>query len=331
MRLIMMGTGPFAVPTFQQLFEARHDIALLVTRPLRSHRGKDVEPASAMRDIAHEHGTPIYDPESVNAPEAQTRLAGAGAELLVVCDYGQILLPATLSTARLGGINLHGSLLPKYRGAAPINWALLNGDTETGVTVIHMTPKVDAGPCIAQAATKIDPEETAVELEARLADLGGWLVRRTIDAVAEGRLEALPQDPELASRAPRLKKTDGAIDWTRPAANIKNQIRAMEPWPRTYTYWHRQNSVPVRMILGPVETYDVSDRSLSPGTVLEACGDRLVIAAGQGAVAPRTVQLAGKRPMAIAELLRGHRIQPGERFGPEDAFVVPPSGGINRS
>ncbi len=317
MRLIMMGTGPFAVPTFQQLYEARHDVALLVTQPLRSHRGKEVEPASAMRDIAHEHGTPIYDPESINTLEAQQCLTGVGADLLVVCDYGQILAPQTLSTARLGGINLHGSLLPKYRGAAPINWALLNGDTETGVTVIHMTPKVDAGPCIARAVTVIDPEEAAVELEARLAESGGQLVRRTIDALAEGPLEALPQDPALASKAPRLKKTDGAIDWARPALSIKNQIRALEPWPRTYTFWHRRHGAPVRMILGPADVVASPDSSQPPGTVLEACGDRLVIAAGQGAVAPRTIQLAGKRPMAIAEVLRGHRIQWGERFGPE--------------
>ena len=172
MRLIMMGTGPFAVPTFQQLYEARHDVALLVTRPLRSHRGKEVEPASAMRDIAHEHATPIYDPENINTAEAQQYLSGVGADLLVVCDYGQILAPQTLSTARLGGINLHGSLLPKYRGAAPINWALLNGDTETGVTVIHMTPKVDAGPCIAQAVTMIDPEETAVDVGSKARRIG---------------------------------------------------------------------------------------------------------------------------------------------------------------
>jgi methionyl-tRNA formyltransferase len=317
MRLIMMGTGPFAVPAFQQLYEARHEVALLVTRPLRSHRGKDVEPASAMRDIAHEHATPIYDPESINAPEAQQRLTVVGADLLVVCDYGQILTPETLATARLGGINLHGSLLPKYRGAAPVQWALLNGESETGVTVIHMTPRVDAGPCIAQAATQIDPEETGFELESRLAELGGWLVRRTIDALAEGRLEALPQDPALASTAPRLKKTDGAIDWTRPALCIKNQIRALEPWPRTYTFWHRADHAPVRMILGPVDIVASPDASHPPGTVLEACGDRLVIAAGRDALAPRTVQLAGKRPLGIAEVLRGHKIEPGERFGPE--------------
>ncbi len=329
MRLIMMGTGPFAVPTFQQLYEARHDVPLLVTRPLRSHHGKGVEPASAMRDIAHEHATPIYDPENINTPEARQCLNDIGADLLVVCDYGQILAPETLATARLGGINLHASLLPKYRGAAPINWALLNGDTETGVTVIHMTPKVDAGPCIAQAVTMIGPEETAVELEAQLAESGAWLVRRTIDALARGHLEALPQDPALASKAPRLKKTDGAIDWTRPALCIKNQIRALEPWPRTYTFWHRAHGAPVRLILGPVDVVDSPESSrhtpcavrpqagLAPGTVIDACGDRLLIAAGHGAVSPRTIQLAGKRPMSIAELLRGHKIQAGDRFGPE--------------
>jgi methionyl-tRNA formyltransferase len=329
MRLIMMGTGPFAVPTFEQLHDARHDVALLVAQPLRSHRGKEVEPASALRDIARRHATPIFDPENVNLPEAQQHLAGVGADLLVVCDYGQILAPATLATARLGGINLHGSLLPKYRGAAPINWALLNGDTETGVTVIHMTPKVDAGPCIARAVTAIEAEETAVELEARLAAAGGRLVRQTIEALAAGPLEALPQDPALASKAPRLKKGDGAIDWALPAVRIKNQIRALEPWPRTYTFWHRGHGAPLRMILGPVDVVAAAEGSRhspcavgpdvnpTPGTVLEACGDRLVIAAGQGAVAARTIQLAGKRPLGIAELLRGYKIQPGERFGPE--------------
>jgi methionyl-tRNA formyltransferase len=323
----MMGTGPFAVPTFQQLYEARHDVASLVTKPLRIHHGKEVAAVSTIRDIAHEHATPIYDPESINTPDAQERLKELRADLLVVCDYGQILAPETLATARLGGINLHGSLLPKYRGAAPINWALYNGETETGVTVIHMTPRIDAGPCIAQASIAIRPDETAVELEPRLAEVGAWLVRRAIDAVVEGRLEALPQNPALATKAPRLKKTDGAIDWRRPAICLKNQVRALEPWPRTYTFWHRASGPPLRMIMGPLEVVDLTDGGMRitevkwPGTVVAASGDRLLLSAGEGtfAVAPRSIQIAGKRPMGVAEFLRGHPIRPGDRFGPEEA------------
>jgi methionyl-tRNA formyltransferase len=314
----MMGTGPFAVPTFQGLFETHHQVAALATAPVRTHRGKEVAPISAMRDVAHEHGVPIFDPEDVNTSDSQQRLSAYSADLLVVCDYGQILAPATLATARLGGINLHASLLPKYRGAAPINWAVYHGDPETGVTVIHMTPRVDAGPCIGQAPTPIGPEETAVELEARLAELGAWLVRRTIDALEAGQLEALPQDAALASKAPRLKKTDGAIDWNRPAAAIKNHIRALEPWPKTYTYWHRPDGPALRLILGPVDVIE-SPHTLPAGTVLKAGERRLVIAAGQGAVSLRSVQPAGKRLMPVEEFLRGHRVRPGERFGPEGA------------
>jgi methionyl-tRNA formyltransferase len=316
MQIVMMGTGPFAVPTFRALYETRHRLMALVTGPLRTHRGKSVEPISSIRNVAEEHGTPILDPEDVNTPESQQSLAACQADLLVVCDYGQILAPDTLATARLGGINLHASLLPKYRGAAPINWAIHHGETRTGVTVIHMTPKVDAGPCIAQAATEIGPEETAVELEARLAELGAWLVRRAIDALEAGRLEVLPQDPAQASKAPRLKKSDGAIDWNRPADAVRNQIRALEPWPRTYTFWHPRAGVSVRLILGPVDVVDLP-AGLTPGTVVEAAGDRLVVATGAGGAALRGVQPAGKRMMPIDEFLRGHRVQPGDRFGPE--------------
>jgi len=314
MRLIMMGTGPFAVPTFRALYDTRHAVAALVTAPLRTHRGKPVEPISCIRDVASAHGTPIFDPEDVNAPESQACLAGCAADLLVVCDYGQILSAGTLATARHGGVNLHASLLPKYRGAAPINWAIYHGETHTGVTVIHITPQIDAGPCIAQARLAIGPDETAVELEARLAEAGARLICEAIDLVEAGRARPLPQDTALAGKAPRLKKTDGLIDWSRPAAAIKNHIRAMEPWPRTYTFWRRSDGPPVRLILGPATVVDGRAETL-PGTVLEAAGSRLVIAAGQGGVAPQSIQPAGKRPMSIDEFLRGHHLRPGERLG----------------
>ncbi len=314
MRLILMGTGPFAAPTFRELYHTYHDIVALVTSPLRLQRGKEQPPVSFVRDIAHEHTTPIFDAEDINTPESQSQLSKYNADLLVVCDYGQILTASTLATSQLGGINLHASLLPKYRGAAPINWAIYNGETKTGVTVIHMTPKVDAGPCIAQAETDIGPQETAVELEKRLSELGAWLVLRTIDALKAGNLEAVAQDPALASKAPRLKKTNGLIDWSRPAAAIKNQIRALEPWPKTYSYWRRQNGPPMRLIFGPAAVEDHAGGSI-PGTVLEVKDDRLLIAAGSGAVAPKSIQPVGKRLMSIAEFLHGHSVKPGDRFG----------------
>ncbi len=315
MRLLMMGTGPFAVPTFLALYEARHEIVALVTSPLRTHRGRPVEPISSIRDIAAEHGTPIFDPDDINSPDSLARLAGFAADLMVVCDYGQILSPAALTAARLGGVNLHASLLPKYRGAAPINWAIYHGETETGATVIGMTPRLDAGPCLAQTRTAIAPDETAAELEVRLSAIGAKLVCDTIERMVSGDIEPIAQDPALASRAPRLKKTDGAIDWTRTAVEIKNQIRALEPWPKTYTFWRRPDGPPVRLILGPASV--VGNCRAVAGLVLEAAGDRLLIAAGDGAVLPASVQPSGKRMMPVGEFLRGHHIRPGDRFGGE--------------
>lgn len=316
MRLVMMGTGPFAVPTFRGLFETYHRMVALVSRPLKERGGKTLAPGP-MRAVAQEHHLPIFDPEDVNSEEAQTILAGYEADLFIVCDYGQILSATTLSVARLGGINLHASLLPKYRGAAPINWALYHGERETGVSVIHMTPQVDAGPVIAQGPLPIEPDETAVELEQRLAEVGAWLVRRAIDSLEAGMLEALPQNPALASKAPRLKKSDGALDWSRPALALKNQVRALEPWPKTYTYWHRAEGPSLRLILGPLKVVESPDPSALPGTVLVAEGDRLLVATGAGAVALSEVQPAGKRAVGVTEFLRGYRVRPGDRLGPE--------------
>ncbi|MGB7733614.1 MAG: methionyl-tRNA formyltransferase [Thermoguttaceae bacterium] len=334
MQLIMMGTGPFAVPLFRALYETRHRVTALVTAPLRSHRGQPVAPISSIRDVAQEHGTPIVEPEDVNTPEAQSRLAEYHADLLVVCDYGQILSPPTLATTRRGGVNLHASLLPKYRGAAPINWAIYNGESETGVTVLEITPRIDAGGCLAQTRVAIGPEETAAELEVRLAQIGARLTCETIDRLESGDIRAIPQDAALVTKAPRLKKTDGAIDWSRPALAIKNQIRALEPWPKTYTFWHRPDGPPIRLILGPATVVNprlaaagtaapgdsvgvAVELPPQPGRVLEASGDRLVIAAGTDAVMPASVQPSGKRPMPIAEFLRGYHVRPGDQLGAE--------------
>lgn len=315
MRLVMIATGPFAVPTFRGLFETDHTVVALVTAPLRRNSASGDSPVSPLRDLAQSRGVPIFEPDDINAPQSRELLASLDSDLLVVCDYGQILSAETLATARLGGINLHASLLPKYRGAAPINWALYHGEKETGVTVIHMTPVVDAGPCIAQARIDIDPNEDAVALERRLAELGDWLVRRTLDAMEAGRMEAIPQDPALASRAPRLKKSDGIVDWRRSAEEIRNQIRAFRPWPRAFTHWFRNQGPPVRLILGSA-TVASRPEGVEPGTVIEAAGDRLVVAAGLDALALQSIQPTGKREMTAGEFLRGYRVRPGDRFAP---------------
>lgn len=312
MRLVMMGTGPFAVPTFRALLDSRHELAALVTNPVRGAREGFV-PATPTRDVARERGLPILDPEDVNAEDARRAIADLRADLMVVCDYGQILSAQTLAAARLGGVNLHGSLLPRYRGAAPINWAIYHGEPQTGVSVIHITPRVDAGPVIAQAATAIGPDETAVDLEPRLAELGAPLVREAIEQLERGLARPIPQDPALACKAPRLKKTDGLIDWSRPAAAIRNQYRALEPWPRTYTLLPKKGG-PLRLIVGPLEIEPRQLQNVEPGTVLEAANDRLVVATGQDAIVVRGVHPAGKRPMTIDEFLRGRPLVPGDRF-----------------
>jgi methionyl-tRNA formyltransferase len=314
MRLIMMGTGPYAVPTFESLYQTPHEVLVLVTRPPRGRR----PPPNPMRESAEAHGTRVWMPESINDEKAQAELDNLRPDLLVVCDYGEILRPETLAAARLGGINLHASLLPKYRGAAPINWALYHGEQETGNTVIQMTPGLDAGPCIGQIRTTIEPDETAVELEERLAVLGATAVGQAIEDLDAGSAKPIEQDPALASLAPRLKKTDGLIDWSRSARQIHNQVRAMQPWPGSYTFWQRSGREPVRLILQQVAVAAADEvatiEEKQPGTVVSV-DDRLLVATGSGLLDIVELQPAGKRRLAAAEFLRGQAVRPGDMLG----------------
>ncbi len=329
MRLVMFGTGPFAAPTFRALYDSPHVVAALVTQPVREVHSKGAAAINPLRTTAAERGTPIIDPADINAPESTERLRALAPDLFVVADYGQILSDELLSIPKLGGINLHGSLLPKYRGAAPINWAIYHGDQESGVTVIQVTPRVDAGPIFARAATAIGPEETAPELEVRLAELGAPLVVRAIDDLAAGRAQPLVQDRSQATSARRLRKTDGAIDWSRSAAAIKNQVRALEPWPKTFTYWHREGGPPLRLILGRVAALgaEISAGPAPPGAVVAASGDELLVATGEGVLRILEIQPEGRRLLPAAEFLRGYPVRPGQRFGAEPSTNVRPQKG----
>jgi methionyl-tRNA formyltransferase len=323
MRLLMMGTGPFAVPTFQWLLSSEHEIAALVTRPVSAPAGRRKGPANPMRDTAEAHGVAVLDPQDVNAAESRQQLAELAADLLVACDYGQILSAETLSILPKGGINLHASLLPEYRGAAPINWAILDGKQETGVTVIHMTARLDSGPCLIQLRTRIGDEEEAVELEKRLAQLGVGAVRQALSMLApwDGASPiGVPQDRSLATRAPRLKKDDGRVDWRRTADQIRNQVRALKPWPGTFTDWLRSDGTSMHLILDRVRVVEAdAPGDATPGQIVQVQKDQLLVATGRQWLSIERIQPAGKRVMAIDEFLRGHPIQPGQILGSSQA------------
>ncbi len=313
-RLIFLGTGDFALPAFEHLVDSGHQVVALVTQPDRPQgRKQEIIPA-AIKKAAEVRGVPVFQPEDVNAPESLDQIRALAPDLLVTAAYGQILSADLLTIPRLGGINLHGSVLPAYRGASPVSRAIQNGDATSGVTVIRMTPRIDAGGMIAVTETPIDPDETAGELEARLARLGAPLVADTIAQLSVGEVPIIPQDKSKVTRAPKLRKEDGLIDWSRPARAIHNHVRAMQPWPIASTTWHPRpdsSREPTRLM---IHKTTVVDGAGQPGEVLQADGDRLIVAASEGAVRILGLQLVGKKPVSAAEFLRGHRVQPGERF-----------------
>jgi len=315
-----MGTGGFAVPSLKRLIEAGHEILAVVTMPIRSNRGQK-PPLTPMRAVAMEYDLPIHDPEDINTQESADLLYLLAADVFFVCDYGQILSPMILKTARMGGLNLHGSLLPKYRGAAPINRAILNGDTFTGVSVIHIIPAVDAGPVVARSPNiTIEPNENVISVEHRLSEIGAWYIVQTLREMETGHLRAYPQRVEEITKAPKLRKEEGVLDWNADALVVHNHVRAMIDWPKSSTFWKRKDSEEsVRLIIG--ETLLVTENpltappeSVQPGTVVKASGDQLIVAAGKHWVKILKIQYPGKAMVDAASFINGYRIQVGDLF-----------------
>lgn len=328
MRIVMFGTGPFAVPTFVRLLQGDTDeVVALVTRPIDDPGQRRKSAANPMRDAAEAHNArspleralPILAPVNANDAQFVSELSGWQPDLLVVCDFGQILSAECLASARLGGINLHGSLLPKYRGAAPIHWAIYKGETTTGVSVIHMTGKLDGGPVLTEAATPIAPTETTETLEPRLAQLGVDPVLKAIDLLRHwDGVSPLghPQDPAAATHARRLRKEDALLNWKRSALQLANQIRAFQPWPGTYTLIPRNSGEPQRLIvLNATVAASETPAMSTPGEVVHVDPSSLQVATGAGVLALELVQPAGKKPMAIDAFLRGNPIKVGDRLG----------------
>jgi methionyl-tRNA formyltransferase len=331
LRIVVMGTGPFAVPMLKALVASSHEIVAVVTRPDHAPPGRR-PPPNPIRDAATACGLTILDPEKTSSPDFLAVLRGLEADLFVVCDYGQILSREVLAIPHFGGINLHGSLLPRHRGAAPVQWAMLEGDPITGVSVIGMTAALDAGNVITARETPIGQRETAPELEHRLAEIGAPAVLDAIErlqaAVAAGHAVAdvgIPQDASKATRAPRLSKADGVIDWSQTAVRIERMRRALEPWPRAVTFFTRADGVKQRLVIADAdvalaEEFLMLEPPPAVGTVLAAEQSpdtgMIVVACGGGAALSITHLVPeGKRQMTAGEYLRGSPLRPGALLG----------------
>lgn len=308
MRTIFFGTSDFAVPVLEALHESGATIPLVVTTPSRPKgRGRHVEP-TPIAASAERLGLVVFQPEKINAPEALERLAAAAADLFVVVAYGRILGTTLLGMPRLGAVNLHGSVLPKLRGAAPIARAIEQGETATGVSCQFMVREVDAGDVIGTKSIAILDDETHGELSSRMSRLAAELLLELLPILARGEAKRTPQDPALATFAPPLRKEEALIDWRSSARAIHNRVRALSPWPMAHTHIRLGEEL-VRLTLHRVQVLD-GHPSATPGTIVRV-GSTIDVAAGQGIVAIERLQRPGKREMSAEEFLRGTRIEKG--------------------
>ena len=316
LKLLMMGTGTFALPTFRALCESEHDVVGLATQPDRTGRGHHHHP-HPMKEYALERGVTVFQPANVNASESLQRLREFEADLFVVAAYGQILSAELLAIPPLGAINLHASLLPKYRGAAPVQYAIWKGESETGVTIFRIEPRLDAGPILGVVRTPIGKTETSGELEVRLAELAAPLTLDVVQRIETGTTEEITQDASAVTRAPKLKKSQGLIEWSGTAREIDCHIRAMQPWPMPFSFLHVDGREPLRLLVPSAARVDDEPQgSAAPGEVLPSPEGRLLTRCGDGVLELLRLQPAGKKAMESAEFLRGRSVPPGSRLGP---------------
>jgi methionyl-tRNA formyltransferase len=315
LRVVFFGTPDFAVPTLQALHDSRHTVVGVVTQPDRARgRGHHPQPGP-VKQVAEQYGVTILQPERMRDDGFLDALRALDADLGVVAAYGKILTDAVLAIPRLGLINVHASLLPKYRGAAPIHRAVMAGETMTGVTIMRVVKALDAGPMIAKASRPIGEDETSAEVERDIANIGARALVEAADALSAGRASETPQDESAATYAHKLEKIDGIIDWSRPAREIHNQIRGLHPWPHAYSDLQGERTILLR---SEVERALPGTQAV-PGEVLDAHADQFRIQTGDGVLRLLMLQREGRRPLTAREFLAGRRITAGARFLPPRA------------
>ena len=317
-RIAMLGTGEFALPSFQALADSHHTVVGLVTQPDRFDAKGRVH-QNVMKDFAVTRGIPVLQPTNINTVESLAELRALNADLYMVAAYGQILSADVIGVPPQGCYNLHASLLPKYRGAAPIQYAVWKGEQETGVSIFKIEPRLDAGPILSTLTTPILPRETAGELEIRMAELVAPVTLKFLDDLEHGQLIGTMQDKSLVTKAPKLKKEFGAIDWFQTVRQIDCQVRAMQPWPMPYTFLKIDGRPTLRVLVLEVTPESFSDNSNQAlGTIVHNDGKSLRVKCADGSCGIERIQPVGKRPMAIAEFLRGYPAVAGSRFTPTE-------------
>ena len=312
MVVVFFGTPRFAVPTLRQLLESPHTVAGVVTQPDRPRgRGQRVTYAS-VKTLALERGVPVFQPDRLKPPEVAATLRAWQPDVGIVAAYGRIIPEHLLTIPRLGMINVHASLLPKYRGAAPVHRAVMNGDPETGVTIMRVVKELDAGPMFAKAMRPVGPDETSDVVEEALADMGAGLLITVLDQIAAGTAREEPQDDASATYAPRLTKEEGLIDWSKPSLAIHNRVRGLYPWPHAHTFLNSARLIIRRTRLG------LAGREAPPyttgGTVVRVDGNAIHVATGDGEIAIVEIQPEGRRAMRVHDFILGHPIAAGDVF-----------------
>jgi methionyl-tRNA formyltransferase len=311
MRIVFMGTPEFAVPSLAALLTSEHSVVGVVTQPDRPKgRGHELA-ASPIKQLAVQHKIPILQPLKMKDPAFLDALSAWKPDLIAVTAFGRILPKVILDLPPRGCVNVHASLLPKYRGAGPIQWALIRGERETGITTMLMDEGMDTGAMLLQERAAITPDDTSGTLSSKLADIGGRLLIDTLARIQNGTVTPQPQGQSQATMAPLLKKEDGLLDWTLPALDLANRVRGLSPWPGAYTYLGED-----RWVVWKASVLDRLVVRVLPGTIVDATKEGLVVATGDGVLRIMEFQPANSRRMSVAQYLTGHTLAPGLRLGP---------------
>ncbi|MBC7964909.1 MAG: methionyl-tRNA formyltransferase [Fuerstia sp.] len=317
LKIVLMGTGDFAIPTFRALANSQHEIVAVLTQPDKTGRGHH-QHANPVKELAVAKAVPVFQPERVNRPEMLDTLRSLEADVFIVAAYGQMLKPELLAIPRLGAFNLHGSLLPRHRGAAPVQYAIWKGDAVTGVTIFQIEVSLDSGPMIGRVETPIGASETSGELMLRLAELSVPLTLEVVQELEAGTAVFEPQDTTLVTFAPKIPREAGVIDWSKSRHEIDCHVRAMQPWPKASSVLQRRDQPPLRCLVARVSDAgfpesDVPERSDVPGRVLEHQG-RLLVAAGDGWLEILKLQPEGRKAVDGRAFVNGYPLTEGDRF-----------------